>query len=536
MPERPLAACAALLALASAGGIGHAADLPAPRPPNVVVIYVDDQSRDELGCYGGRAPTPRIDALGRDGVRCDRYYCNTAVCCASRYNLLSGRYASRSARLLRHIPAGTPASLGWQSSIVGEEGTLPLTLQRAGYATGMVGKWHQDRDGFQLQTLPPFSSLEAPETRSLMDANYRAAGSLVQSAGFAWSGALYWSNIDDAGRRAWMPHWNQVHNPEWITAEARRFIRDQRDRPFFLYVAHTLPHSPRGVLSLINARTDETPAGPLRERPDSGMPARPEMLVRAGAAGFPFPMSDKDKRIKRWQVGSDHAATAMWLDASVGAILDQLADCGLADDTLVVYSSDNGGPTAKFTAYEEGSRLPLLLRWPKGLPAGRACDALASTVDLVPTIYAACGIPPPAEARLDGTDLLPVLRGQAAGQQAIYLENACTRAVVDREGWKYLAVRLPPAARAEQDAGRQVSQWGRVLDGKDQLTFGAEKVYPHYFAADQLYQVDRDPEERSNLAGDPASADRLAALRSRLDAYSASLPHAFGEFRTAAAP
>lgn len=536
MPERPLAACAALLALASAGGICHAADLPAPRPPNVVVIYVDDQSRDSLGCYGGIAPTPRIDGLARDGVRCDRYYANSAVCCASRYALLSGRYASRSQRYLAWCRPGMPARLGWDASIMGEAGTLPQVMRAAGYATGMVGKWHQDWDGPQPGTMPAEAGFEGPATQALMRANYALACDAVRGSGFAWVDGLYWSNIDDGGKRAWMPRFHQFHNPEWTTAAALRFIDENKERPFLLYAAPTLAHSPRPMLSLLNANVRSSAAGALPADPEAGMPSRPEMLARIAQAGFPRRMSEKDQRMHRWEAGPEGAATAMWIDASVGAILDRLDRHGLARDTLVVYSSDNGHHPGKFTAYEEGSHLPLVIRWPAGLPAGAASQVLASTVDLAPTIYAACGIQAPAEARLDGVDLLPALRGQAPGQATVYLENACSRAVVDSEGWKYLAVRIPPELQARAPAGAKLTQWGRVVDGKDQHTFGADKAYPHYFANDQLYQVNRDPEERNNLATDPACATRLATLKARLTTYSASLPHSFGEFRPATDP
>jgi arylsulfatase A-like enzyme len=536
MPAAASPLCAALLALAPAACL-VAADQAAARRPNVVVVYVDDQSRDMLGCYGGRAPTPRIDALARDGVRCERYYANTAVCCASRYALLSGRYASRSAALLACCPPGRPVSLGWESSVVGEDHTLPLTLQRAGYTTGMVGKWHQGWPRWQ-EAMPPVAGdapIDDPAVAALLRRNYDHARSQVLGSGFAWVDGLYWSNIDDGGRRTWMPKQHQHHNPEWVTAAALRFLDQQAgaQAPFLLYVATTLPHWPRPLVSLEQGDPLVAATGRLDAPPASGMAGRAEIRTRLAAAGLP---RSKDERLQRWEGWQEAAAASVWVDEAVGAILDRLERHGMARDTLVVYSSDNGFPPGKFTAYEEGSRLPLILRWPGGLPAGAVSPALASTVDLAPTIYAACSIRPPAEAHLDGADLLPALRGQAPGQAAVYLENACTRAVVDAEGWKYLAVRLPPAAQAEQLAGKRVSQWGRVLDGKDQLTFSAEKRWPHYFAADQLYQVERDPEERSNLAGDPACAARLAAIKARLTAYSASLPHSFGEFRPAIAP
>ena len=341
-------------------------------------------------------------------MRCDRYYANSAVCCASRYALLSGRYASRSQRYLAWCKPDMPAKLGWDASVMGEQGTLPQVMRDAGYATGMVGKWHQDWDGPQPGSMPADAGFENPATQALMRANYTLACDAVRGSGFAWVDGLYWSNIDDGGKRAWMPRYHQYHNPEWTTAAALRFIDENKERPFLLYVAPTLAHSPRPMLSLLNANVRSSAAGALPADPDSGMPSRPEMLARIAQAGFPRRMSEKDQRLHRWEAGPEGAATAMWIDASVGAILDRLDRHGLARDTLVVYSSDNGHHPGKFTAYEEGSRLPLVIRWPAGLPAGTVSQALASTVDLAPTIYAAstastccppCAAPPPASPR-----------------------------------------------------------------------------------------------------------------------------------------
>jgi arylsulfatase A-like enzyme len=523
-PVRSLLALPLLAACAAAPLA--AADPPPGRRPNVVMIYVDDQSRDMVGCYGGQVPTPRIDALARAGVRCDGYYATSAVCSPSRYCLLTGRYPSRSANFLRVCPPGTAVSLGWQSSVVGERDTLPLALQAAGYRTAMVGKWHQDRDGV-VQPLASGADPGDPAVRALIDRNYVAAVTCVQGCGFSFVGGLHWANIDGKGRNHWVPKAAQHHNPEWVMAEARRFLDAQAgsDQPFFLYVATTLPHWPPPLASLRDGDPLATVAGSLAAPPDAGMADR--AAIRARLAAHHLPAAPDDRRKAGWQ---EAAAASVWIDEQVGSLLDRLDRHGLAGDTLVLYSSDNGFPPGKYTAYEEGSRLPLIARWPGRIPAGSVSRALIATADLAPTILAACGTGPASGAVVDGRDALPVLADGAPVQRWLYLENACTRAIVDDEGWKYIAVRFAAGIQRQADAGVRFNQSGQRLDGSDKHTFGGPECYPGYCDRDQLYRLDQDPSEQSNLAARPEHAQRLAILRQHLREVSRRLPHAFGEF------
>jgi arylsulfatase A-like enzyme len=484
--------------------------------PNVVVFYVDDQSRDMVGCYGGGAPTPRIDALARDGVRFDGYYCSSAVCSPSRYSLLTGRYASRSPRV--RAAQGEPANLQWQSSLVGEGDSLPRSLRSVGYATGLVGKFHQDSDSFTPANMPAKAALRDAGVHDLLAANYAGGCEQVRSCGFSWVGGLYWTNLEfGKGHRSaeLLPADARWHNPEWVTAEAVRFLDEHRSAPFFLYIAHTIPHHPNPLKSLRDGDPCATPAGPLGQPPCTTMPPRQAVLERIAAAKLP---TDGSRAAA--------AASAVWLDDAVGAVLDHLDRLGLARDTLVVYSSDNGFPPGKFTPYEDGVRLPLLMRWPGRLPAGKAVAALASTVDLAPTLRAACGAPAPAGAAQDGVDLLPAAERGAPVRDHVFIENGFWRAVVSSEGWKYVAVRLP--GKLEQRAAAKGEPASPV--GKDVATYGSDKVYPGYYDRDQLYDLGADRGEQRNRAADPAVAGRLAALRQELARVSRTLPHAFGEF------
>ncbi len=489
-----------------------------PRP-NVVIIYSDDQARSALGCYGQHALTPHADRLAREGVVGERYYATSPVCSPSRYCLLSGRYPSRSHLLQESDPVGSPLKIGWESGIAGEFGTLPAVMRDAGYATAMVGKWHQH--GADLIGLPIKARLNEPDVQRILKENYQQAQATIMKSGFTWADGIYWENIT-FGHEAqnlttwWLPVELRHHNPEWVTSCALRFLDEHHaqrpDQPFLLYIAPTIPHSPNPFDDLKTANPRVTPLG-LLERAPGVAEARKALLQRCATAKLP-----------------EKAVESAWLDQQVGPILERLDTLGLTANTLVIYASDNGPPPGKFSTYELGARLPLIMRWPQGLPAGKRTAALASTIDLAPTIYAACSIPPPPSAVPDGRDLLPVLRGNAPGQHAIMLEVACCRAMIDEDGFKYMAVRQTPTIQAEVDAGAKYTWWGLKADGTEHHTYGADKAWPHYFDKDQLYDLEKDPQERNNLADQADQRYRIDALKAILTTISATLPHTFGEF------
>jgi arylsulfatase A-like enzyme len=221
---------------------------------------------------------------------------------------------------------------------------------------------------------------------------------------------------------------------------------------------------------------------------------------------------------------------ATWVDDGIGVILDTLAERGLAEDTLVIFTSDHGNK-GKYTCYDAAARQPCIVRWPGVVEAGTRDDRLVSNVDLAPTIMAAAGITPPREYTMDGTSFLPLLTGDGAYQRSdLFLEIARERAIVTEDGFKYIAVRHPPDIAAEIEAGASYAHSGRPLDGSQDIRYAVDEDYPAYFDADQLYDLDADPEEQENLADDPAYESRLSELQTRLEAYSQSLPHSFGEF------
>ena len=501
-----------------------AAEASARARPNLVVIYTDDHDLDEIGCYGGTMPTPHMDSLARDGMRFSRYYVCSAVCSPSRYNLLAGRCASRSARQQgKRFPPGGPVNIGWEAGVIQEPDTLASVLQAAGYRTGMVGKWHQG----QLSPLQRFADADAdpatPAVQAQLAANYENLLRSVKSCGFDYAEAVYSDNVD--GGRAnlpfWLPRQLRVHNMEWVTASALSFLEQaaapgaEPAKPFFLYMAPTLVHSPSAVASL-RADPRATSRGPV-EVPRV-QPSRESVLARASALGL-----GPKGRI------NDKAAGAIWLDDGVGAVLQKLEALGLAGNTLVLLASDNGN-AAKFTCYDGGARLPCVARWPGVIPAGAVCDKLVSNLDVAPTFFELAGVTPPPAAVWDGVSIVKALRGDPTyTRDSVFLEITTERAVVLDDGFKYMAVRYLPGILEQVRQGQRFNHWCQPLEQATH-TFNADTTYPAYFDLDQLYDLREDPRERRNLAGDPAFAARLDAAKARLRQYSAGLPHTFAEF------
>jgi arylsulfatase A-like enzyme len=212
-------------------------------------------------------------------------------------------------------------------------------------------------------------------------------------------------------------------------------------------------------------------------------------------------------------------------------VLKKLDDLGLADDTLVLLASDNGN-VAKFSCYDGGARLPMVARWKGAIPAAAVCDKLVSNLDFAPTLLEIAGIQPPAEMLLDGRSMVKALvQDPSYRRDFLFLEITTERAVVTGDGFKYIAVRYLPEVQEQVDQGRKFNHWCQPLE-KATHTYGADERYPAYFDRDQLYDLNSDPAERNNLAGDPAQQARLARMQDLLRGVSATLPHTFGEFKT----
>ena len=357
------AAAATGLCATRAAGIADSGAPPA-RKPNFLVILADDLGYGDLSVQGCKdIPTPNIDSLARDGVRFTSGYVSCPLCSPTRAGLMTGRYQQRFGHWYN---SGPPEKPGVEFGLPLSEITIAQLLKQAGYATGIVGKWHLGRD-------PKFHPMQRgfDEFFGFMRATHDYLNSRAQPENRILRGT------------------DPVDEPEYLTdafaREAVRFIEHHQAEPFFLYLPFNAVHGP--------------------------MAATPKYLER-----FPN-IADPKRRTA--------AAMLSAMDDAVGAVLGALRKTGLEDNTLVFFLSDNGGNPgfasrngplagAKNTILEGGIRVPFFLRWPGRVPHGEVYGQPVISLDVFTTCAAAAQVALPADRVIDGVDLIPYVRGEKA--------------------------------------------------------------------------------------------------------------------------
>lgn len=428
------------------------------RPPNIIFIYADDLGVGELGAYGQqKIKTPHLDRLAKEGVKFNNFYTSTPVCAPARCMLMTGRHGGHSYIRGNYELGGFADSLeGGQMPL--PEGTMTVArmLQQAGYKTGAIGKWGL---GMHYSTGNP--------NAQGFDYFY---GYLDQKQSHNFYPSHLWEN----GR------WDSLNNPfiyvhekstdfeaykgkeyaiDAMTGKAQQFIQQHSKKPFFLYLPYTLPHV---SLQAPDAAVKQY-IGQFDEKPYYG---------EQGYAPSKYPLST-------------YAAMITYLDTQVGIIMEQIKQLGLDDNTIIMFSSDNGatfngGVNAKFfnsvsglrglkmDVYEGGIREPFIARWPGKIPAGITSDVVSVQYDMMATFAAIAGIKAPAN---DGISILPAMKGNEKAQQPrkyIYFEYP--------EKGGQLAIRM--------------GKWKGVKTGvKADLKKGWE-----------LYDLSADPKEENNIA------------------------------------
>lgn len=392
----------AMLAMGSAG-IGAVG----ARAPNIIFILADDLGYGDLGCYGQKLiRTPRLDQLAREGTRFTQFYSGAPSCAPARCVLMTGKHTGHA-----RIRANS------DNPLLPEDGTFLQALKAAGYATGVAGKW-----GLGLE-----DSSGAPWKKGVDE----FLGYLDQTHAHTHYPEFLWKNdqrMEIPGNKNGQ---RKVYSHDLFAQAALDFIRKHKAGPFFFYGAFTLPHAE------VAAPEDELLAEYRAKK-------WPEPKAFAGSRTY---QPQKEPRAVR-------AAMITRMDRDVGRIVDLLDELKIAENTLVIFSSDNGPITAggqdpeffdsngplrdlKFTLYEGGIREPFIARWKGRVPAGRTSEVVGDFADLFPTfVELASGKTP---GGLDGVSLVPTLLGRPAAEQRIrehhYWEAAPQQAV--RAGdWK----------------------------------------------------------------------------------------------------
>ncbi len=448
-----LAAAGRAALAASAGALLprslFAADERTAKRPSFVVFFTDDQGYNDVGCFGSpRIRTPHFDRMAREGIRLTSFYAQP-VCGPSRAALLTGCYPIRVAE-----PGNTK---GGHTIVHPKEITVAEVLKEAGYATALIGKWHLA--GGRRSTYP---SERMPN---------------AQGFGYFFGTPLHNGYTRTVSARSFRTQW--MRNSEVIddfldqsemdlvtqtyTKEAIQFIRRHKDRPFFLYLAHNMPHVPLGASKAFRGRSKRGLYGDVIEE----------------------------------------------LDWSLGEILKTLKELGIDEHTLVLFTSDNGpwiekhlgdyGGSAeplrgsKMMTWDGGPRVPCIVRWPGKIPAGSVSNEVVTTMDVLPTFAKLAGAKTPSDRIIDGKDAWPILRGQAGARSPheAYYFYCYTHLQAVRSGkWKLV---LPRPARPPW-----CSWSARLVDAVKSV---------------ELYDLDADVAEEHNVAAQhPGVVARLMKL------------------------
>ncbi|MHC4573953.1 MAG: sulfatase-like hydrolase/transferase [Planctomycetota bacterium] len=439
-----LAGAAAAFSKSVTGAVGNLSKAGNTKP-NIVLLVADDLGYGDLGCYGNKTiKTPHLDALAGGGMRFTDFHSNGAMCSPTRAALLTGRYQQRCG-----IQGVLSVKKSYYKGMAPEEITFAEVLKTGGYATGCFGKWHL---GYTVPFNPVKQGFDT----------YR---------GFVAGGSDYFSHIDRSGHPDWWKDDKLVpekgYTTELLSEHAVRFIEQNKDRPFCVYVPYQAVHFPfQGP----NDEADRVVGGNYWSKAKYG---------------------------RRYDDAEDRNAAykemVESLDAGVGRIVRKVKELGLEKNTLVFFTSDNGAYRwvgsnlpcrgQKSDLWEGGHRVPAIAYWPGKIKAGTVTTETALTMDLFPTMAAMAGAKPPAGRKLDGISILPVLlEGKKLPQRTVFW----------RTGGEIAARKGP---------------WKLLMRGKTQTSYG--------FVG--LFNLDDDIGEQNNLVG--SRPGMAAALKAELQAW-----------------
>jgi len=378
------------------------------KTPNFIVIFTDDQGYEDIGCFGSpKIKTPNLDKLAAEGRKFTSFYSANSVCSPSRAALMTGCYPTRvsvpGVLFPRHKEGLNP-----------DEITIAELLKTKGYATSCIGKWHIGHKPKFLPTRQGFDSyFGIPYSNDMtIDPEAKLAADIILREGFTLDrikNEKPKKNLVPLMRNEEVIEYpcDQTTLTKRYTEEAVRFIEKNEDKPFFLYIPHTMPHIPLFASKNFKGKSERGPYGDTIEE----------------------------------------------IDWSVGEIMKTLRENNLDENTLVIYTSDNGpwklkegrGGSAyplrgyKFQTYEGGMRVPCIMSWKGKIPSGTVCDEIGATIDLLPTFANLAGAKIPEDRIIDGKNIWPIISGKegALSPHDIYYYYKGNRLESARQGkWK----------------------------------------------------------------------------------------------------
>jgi arylsulfatase A-like enzyme len=435
--------------------------------PNIVFLMADDQCTYSMGCYGNPdVRTPNLDKLSSDGMTFDHHYDTTAICMASRATVMTGMYEYKTGCNFSH---GDMVADTWQKS-------YPVLLREAGYLTAFAGKF-----GFQVKGAPD------------------AKGSAMPEGDFdAWGGAPGQSSYDTAKNKSMAKYAPEFpHSTLSYGAFGRDVIRDavKAKKPFCLSISFKAPHKP----ATPDPRFDDVYSGKRFRKPANYGREHGEHFSK---------QSKQDRQYERFhswnysdkydEVMAVYHQQIYGIDVAVGMIRKALKEHGVTDDTIVIYTSDNGffcgshGYGSKVLPYEESSRVPMIIYDPRHKNSGRKlrCNALTGNIDFAPTILKLAGLPVPAN--MDGDDLMALYDDPKADiHDSMSLINV----------WG----KQPTHALCVVTRDMKYIHWGYAAEG--------------FEVAEELYHLEKDRLERVNQAANPEYGKALEAMRGLYDTH-----------------
>ena len=454
------------LCLASAGALLAA---ETGKHTNVIIILADDLGYGDLACYGhSKFKTPNLDRMAAEGARLTQFNTPAPFCAPTRASLMTGRYPFRCGMTAN--PAPDFGAQNTDRALPAAEITLAELFRSAGYATGMVGKWHLGHA--KKEYFPVHRGFD-------------------EYLGILYSNDMRPVELIDGEKVAEYPV-VQATLTQRYTERALKFIEQNKDKAFFLYFAHAMPHKP--------------------------LAASEKYYQQSGAGLYGDALAE--------------------LDASVGQVLAKLKELSLDDNTLVVFTSDNGpwygGNSGglrgmKGTSWEGGYRVPFIARWPGTIPAGHTSAQPAVTMDLFATTLKAAGIAPPSDRVIDGVNILPLLTSDAKSpHEAIVGQQGPLLATVRDARWKLHVL----AANDRRDATPPGQRWidPRAPDGVTLLApYEQYKPtdYPGLRTGDApqamaLFDLSTDAGEQHNVAAD--HPDVVKQLKAHFDEFAKDVP------------
>jgi arylsulfatase A len=441
----------------------------AAKPPNIVVIFIDDQGYGDIGPFGAKGyTTPHLDRMAAEGRKFTNFHVAQPVCSASRAALLTGCYPNR---IGIHGALGPAAKHG----IAAGEMTLAELVKQKGYATGMAGKWHLGRP---TQFLPTHNGFDEyfglPYSNDMWPHHPEAKKGTYPPLPLIEGDKVIKNDLNGE---------DQNELTTQYTERAVKFIEKNKDRPFFYYLAHSMVHVPLYVSSKFRGKSQQ------------GL----------------------------------YGDACMEVDWSVGEVLAALKRTGVDDNTLVIYTTDNGpwlsygdhagnaGPLreGKGTCWEGGTRVPCVMRWPGKIPAGSTSGDMLMTIDLFPTIAKLIGAELPKH-KIDGLDVLPLITGKPGGKNPheayyFYFAQNQLQAVSSGDGrWK---LQLPHGYNS--------------LNGRPGGTNGIPAKYQQFkLEKPELFDLQNDVGEKTNVA------DKHADIVKQLEAFAEKAREDMGDTLT----